>query len=111
MYQNDPTAVDNKMLEWMVTFVLEEAGSITVLPIAFGPLTAYSETGLPCPASMFTDDKMKTLPPTVPLATVAVAAELLQELGVQCSADRLNRFTVHGLVNDYAHPRRARPLL
>ena len=101
MYEHDPEKVDNVIVEWIIICILQEMGKLSVVPLAFGPFTEYSNTGIPRPTDLFADRRLKTLPDIVPRASINMVHSLLQPLGIPCTKEQLGRFTVSSLINQH----------
>jgi hypothetical protein len=106
MVEHDPTQSDNVLLEWIMILESFAAGRILkVFPILFGarkPGDALS-SGMGsegCTITDFFTEKIKDhLPKIAPTATLAQAAELLSNNGIEPS-EKMGSYTVHSIVHE-----------
>jgi GTPase SAR1 family protein len=100
LLRHKPHEVDNVLLEWVMILECFTAKRLKrVYPMVFGERTKSGLAGSRLTvADYFADNRVKSLPTTVPAATLAKAAELLRANGVEPS-DRLTRYTVRSIVH------------
>jgi GTPase SAR1 family protein len=109
MVEHNPSQPDNVLLEWVMILESHTAGRVLkVFPILFGQrktqdVGAQAADGSAGPAAFtvadfFAEKVQDTLPVIAPTATVAVAAELLRENGIEPS-EKMQSYTVHSVVH------------
>ncbi|KAJ1434190.1 hypothetical protein B484DRAFT_394161, partial [Ochromonadaceae sp. CCMP2298] len=96
MLDHDPTREDNVLVEWTLAlecYACPQSRVACVYPIAFGTRAAHSPMG----GNLFAEGLIDQLPDTVPAASNALVRQLMQQAGLECSAELEGR-TVRELV-------------
>ncbi|KAJ1430248.1 hypothetical protein B484DRAFT_395990, partial [Ochromonadaceae sp. CCMP2298] len=95
MLDHDPTREDNVVVEWLLAlecYACPQSRVACVFPIAFGTRAAHSPMG----GNLFAEGLIDKLPDTVPTASAALVRQLMQQAGLECSAELEGR-TVRGV--------------
>jgi GTPase SAR1 family protein len=109
MVEHNPSQPDNVLLEWVMILESHTAGKVLkVFPILFGQrktqdVGAQGADGSVVSAEFtvsdfFVEKVQDMLPQITPTATLAVAAELLKENGIEPS-EKMPSYTVHSVVH------------
>mmetsp|Transcript_25647 Transcript_25647/g.57638 ORF Transcript_25647/g.57638 Transcript_25647/m.57638 type:complete len:357 (+) Transcript_25647:558-1628(+) len=95
MLDHDPTREDNVLVEWLLAlecYACPQSRVACVFPIAFGTRAAHSPMG----GNLFAEGLIDQLPDCVPTASAALVRQLMQQAGLECSAELEGR-TVRGV--------------
>mmetsp|Transcript_28352 Transcript_28352/g.61123 ORF Transcript_28352/g.61123 Transcript_28352/m.61123 type:complete len:347 (+) Transcript_28352:433-1473(+) len=93
MLDHDPTREDNVLVEWLLAlecYACPQSRVACVFPIAFGT-RSDNQVG-----NLFAEGLIDQLPDCVPTASAALVRQLMQQAGLECSAELEGR-TVRGV--------------